>query len=181
MSIQPLLIDNVAFAKRNESLSGSLQLADCPRLAELLQTQQPKPQSTHSLSVNDVAVNVIQYKLSGETNAVGQHFLHLSLNSSLMTYCQRCLELMQLHLSLNFHYMIRDEHFDDLDVDYAEDSDDFDVQEASQVMDLYALIEDEIMMAAPIAPMHENDCLKAPMQSGDKPNPFAVLKGLIKP
>lgn len=180
MSIQPLLIDNIAFAKRNESVSGTLRLADCVRLTDLLQSQRPEPLSADFLSDNDPAVNVIDYALSGETNAVGQHYLHLVLNASLTTYCQRCLELMPLKLNLNFHYLISDKGFNDLEVDYVEDSDDFDVQEASQAMDLHALIEDEIIMATPIAPVHENNCVKAPMQSGDKPNPFAVLKGLIK-
>ena len=39
MSTQPLLIDNVAFAKRSERLAGTLLLADCPRLAEMLGSQ----------------------------------------------------------------------------------------------------------------------------------------------
>ncbi len=181
MNIQPLLIDNVAFAKRNESLSGVLRLADCSRLTELLQSQQPKKQSTKFLTDDDATVNVIHYALNGETNAPDQNFLHLSINSSLNIYCQRCLELMPLNMSLNFHYLIGNEHFKDLDTDYLEDTDDFDVIEASQAMDLHVLIEDEVMMAIPLAPMHENDCIKAPMQSGDKPNPFAALKGLIKP
>jgi uncharacterized protein len=47
-------------------------------------------------------------------------------------------------------------------------------------MDLQKLIEDEIIMATPIAPTHEGHCAQGTMQSGEKPNPFAVLKGLIK-
>jgi uncharacterized protein len=48
-------------------------------------------------------------------------------------------------------------------------------------MDVVQLIEDEIIMALPIAPTHEQNCGPQVMQSGEKPNPFAVLKGLIKP
>ena len=47
-------------------------------------------------------------------------------------------------------------------------------------MDIAALIEDEIIMALPIAPMHEVICGEVVTQSGEKPNPFAVLKGIIK-
>jgi len=47
-------------------------------------------------------------------------------------------------------------------------------------MDLLTLIEDEIIIATPIAPLHEGNCAHGTMQSGEKPNPFAVLKGLIK-
>jgi uncharacterized protein len=44
-------------------------------------------------------------------------------------------------------------------------------------MNLTELIEDELLIAMPIAPLHEADCIKATMQSGEKPNPFAILKG----
>lgn len=83
---------------------------------------------------------------------------------------------MPLKMKLDFNYLITD--IDDTDV---EDSDDIDLQEPSQTMDLIALIEDEIIMAMPIAPIHEEDCGAIATQSGEKPNPFAVLKGLIKP
>ncbi len=166
MSTQPLLIDNIAFAKRNDHLAGVLSLADCARLSELLKSQAQD--------------NVIEYSLEGETNSVGQHFLHLSLRSNLTTFCQRCLEAMPLKLDLNFHYLIGGVDFDHSEMGDVEDSDDFDLQEASQTMDLIALIEDEIIMAMPIAPAHESGCAAAVMQSGKKPNPFAVLKDLIK-
>ncbi|OGV75720.1 MAG: hypothetical protein A3I83_01295 [Methylotenera sp. RIFCSPLOWO2_02_FULL_45_14] len=185
MSIQPLQIDNIAFAKRGEHLTGDLSLADCSRLAELLASQVPnlKNGSADINALNSISMtdDNIHYTLDGETNAVGQHFLHLSLTSNLTTFCQRCLETMPLKLNLNFHYQIIDMNAKHLELDTAEDSDDFDVQEANQAMDLVALIEDEIIMATPIAPTHAHDCAVVAMQSGEKPNPFAVLKGLIKP
>ncbi len=184
MSIQPLLIDNIAFAKRNEHLAGALSLADCPRLAELLASQAPNVQhgSVDINALNNIMPNnKIHYILDGETNAMGQHFLHLTLTSNLTTFCQRCLEIMPLNLNLSFHYRISDANFNHSEIDDMEDSDDYDLQEASQSMSLIALIEDEVIMALPIAPIHEHDCAAAVTQSGEKPNPFAVLKGLIKP
>jgi len=179
MSSQSLLIDNIAFAKRNERLAGTLSLADCPRLLELLRSQAPDAGDAIYFR-NSMLNGVINFTLEGETNAVGQHFLHLSLDSNLTTFCQRCLEQMPLSLGLNFHYLISEVNTNNLDVAEAEGDDDFDLQEASQVMDLIALIEDEIIMAIPIAPTHEGECGQVSMQSGEKPNPFAVLKGLIK-
>ena len=180
MSTQPLLIDNVAFAKRNERLAGSLSLADCPRLAELLGSQA----SNSSVSLADKNSSsdnsVINFTINGETNAVGQHFLHLTLNATLNTYCQRCLEQMPLNLNLSFDYLISEIDADDSDVAHVEENDDYDIQEPSQAMDLQRLIEDEVIMATPIAPTHEGHCVQGAMQSGEKPNPFAVLKGLIK-
>jgi uncharacterized protein len=172
MNIQPILIDNIAFAKRREHLAGTFSLADCIRLSELLHTQ------AADNSKNDVQANdAIHYVLDGETDAMGQHFLHLLVTSNLTTICQRCLEPMPLKLNLKFDYLIGDNK---INVEEMEESDDFDIQEASQAMDLVALIEDEMLMALPIAPVHESDCGATVMQSGDKPNPFAALKGLIK-
>lgn len=166
MSTHPLFIDNIAFAKKNERLTGSLTLANCPRLSELSQANP---------SDNPTEV-VIDYLLEGKTDSVGQHLLYLSLTTNLTTTCQRCLGPMPLKMKLDFNYLITD--IDDTDV---EDSDDIDLQEPSQTMDLIALIEDEIIMAMPIAPIHDEDCGAIVTQSGEKPNPFAALKGLIKP
>lgn len=174
MSANPLFIDNINFAKKREHLAGSLGLADCTRLAELLAAQMPAAAKKYDMQAN------IVYSLDGEVNALGQPFLHLSLKVTLTTYCQRCLEKMPLDFNLHFDYLITDKVGDASDLEAIEDSDDYDLQEASQSMDLKALIEDEVIMALPIAPVHEVDCAHGKMQSGEKPNPFAVLKGLIK-
>ena len=175
MSTHPIFIDNVAFAKKNERLVGSLKLADCPRLFELLADATKNGQSKSS------DTGLISYVLQGNTDAVGQHYLHLTLKVKLVTTCQRCLNDMPLELALDFNYLIgevSDIEVEDGDID---GSDDIDLQQASPNMDILALIEDEIIMAMPIAPIHEEDCGTIVSQSGEKPNPFAVLKGLIKP
>lgn len=179
MNSQPLLIDNIAFAKRGEHLAGSLSLADCPRLAELLGSQAPAGSTTTARKESLQGSN-IDFTLNGETNAAGQHFLRLTLSGTLITYCQRCLEQMPLNLDLGFDYLVSNVNIDDVDTTELEDSDDYDLQEASQSMDLLTLIEDEIIMATPIAPLHAENCAHGTMQSGEKPNPFAALKGLIK-
>jgi uncharacterized protein len=180
MSIQPPLIDNIAFAKRGEHLAGVLPLVACSRLAELLASQAPNAANTLALSNGAVRDNNIHYTLDGEANAAGQYFLHLTLTSNLTTFCQRCLEVMTLNLNLNFHYRISDVSSSHLEIDGTEDNDDYDLQEASQTMSLTSLIEDELIMALPIAPAHGYDCATVSSQSGEKPNPFAVLKDLIK-
>ena len=51
--------------------------------------------------------------------------------------------------------------------------------EINSEMDVHELIEDELLLAMPIAPAHEGACSRLSMQSGEKPNPFAVLKGKV--
>ena len=177
MNSQSLIIDNVAFAKRGEHLTGQLAIAECPRLLAFLQSKAPDGADAdkHILATHDIA-----FSLTGEVDALGRYFLHLELSAALNTYCQRCLDSMILNLPLNFHYLISDAVAELAEDAFVDDSDDFDLQEPNQAMNVLSLIEDELIMAMPIAPTHDFDCSRLTMQAGDKPNPFAVLKGLIK-
>ncbi len=175
MSTPTLFIDNLAFAKKNDRLAGNLSLVDFPRLSELLL------QSAKVSKSNSGPAGSISYVLEGKTDAAGQHLLYLALTTDLTTTCQRCLNEMPLKLTLNFNYLIGDVADIDLVAAEIDNSDDMDMQQASQTMDIIGLLEDEIIMAIPIAPIHEDDCGEIVTQSGEKPNPFAVLKGLIKP
>ena len=175
MTNQPFFIDNVAFAKKNELLTGELALAECPRLNELL------IHSAENSNSNSLPAGSISYQLQGKTDAAGQHLLDLSLTTHLTTTCQRCLNEMPLKLVLKFNYLIGDVSDMDIESTEVDSTDDVDMQQASKTMDIVALIEDEIIMAMPIAPIHNQDCGEIITQSGEKPNPFAALKGLIKP
>ncbi|MDP3089006.1 MAG: YceD family protein [Methylotenera sp.] len=174
MTKHTLFIDNLAFTKKNECLIENLSLVDCSRLNELLLHAAV---ITHAIKK---PTGSISYKLQGSTDAAGRHLLNLSLTTNLTTTCQRCLGEMPLNLSLNFNYLIGEVSDTDLSSVEIDNSDDIDVQQASQNMDIIALLEDEIIMAMPIAPIHEGDCGVIVGQSGEKANPFAVLKGLIK-
>ena len=81
---------------------------------------------------------------------------------------------MMVNLNLNFDYLISS-----TEITEAEENDDTDWVEANHEMDVCALIEDELLLALPIAPTHAHDCSKLSTQSGDKPNPFAVLKNAL--
>ena len=174
MSQNTLLIDNIAFSKKNERIEGELSLKDCPRLEELMQ-------SLNLINPSKVGyTGLISYVLQGKTDAAGQHVLKLTILASLSTTCQRCLNAMPLNINLNFNYLIGEVSDTDVEMVDIDNSDDYDLQQPNKVMDLIALIEDEVIMAMPIAPMHEEACTKLVTQSGEKPNPFAVLKSLIK-
>lgn len=174
MTTQPFLIDNVAFAKKSERLAGELSLKDCVRLNDLL------IYTAENSKANNCPTGTINYQLQGKIDAAGQHLLDLAITTNLTTTCQRCLNEIPLKLSLTFNYLIGDISDTDIEAGDVDSADDVDVQQASQTMDIVALIEDEIIMAMPIAPIHNDDCGEIITQSGDKPNPFAVLKDFIK-
>jgi len=178
MNTSPLHIDNINFAKKGEHLTGQINIANCQRLVEMLQSQKPAQADSKR---QDLASSVIDFNLQGEVDAQGRCFIHVAVEASLHSYCQRCLEPILLPLKLSFSYLIAEvgEQGDgELPFD---EVDEYDVQEPDKAMDVQALIEDELIMALPIAPAHDDDCVNLIAQSGEKPNPFAVLKGLIKP
>lgn len=177
MNTVPLIIDNLSFARKGEQLSGKADLEAFPRLQEMLETQAP---SASKRLDRDAEPSVIDFLLRGEADAQGRCFIALEIDARLSTFCQRCLDPLALPFKLNFRYLIADvaEGLDDeLSLD---DNDEYDVQEPDRAMNVFALIEDELIMALPISPTHEFDCAQLITQAGDKPNPFAVLKGLIK-
>ena len=157
--MKPTLINNLEFAQKNLEITGDLNVAECQRLAETLSKSAETPAN-------------IRYTLAGAAKKLHLPSLHLSVDATLPVLCQRCLEAMQVTLNLTFDYLICESALDEMD-----ENDEMDWLEPAQRMNLGELIEDELLIAMPIAPVHATDCTKASMQSGDKPNPFAVLKG----
>ncbi len=156
-----LIINNLEFAQSQQIQAGEIEAASCERLLESLSAAGKGAQ--------------ISYKLTGAAKQLRNPSLHLHIDAQLPVTCQRCLGDMQVQLHLNFDYIICQEMPDETD-----ENDDTDWLEAAPDMDVQALMEDEILLAMPIAPMHAHDCSQQSMQSGEKPNPFAALKGLIK-
>ncbi len=156
------LINNLEIAKKQETLTGDITADDCERLIG---------------SVDSGALRAlkIRYEITGSASAFHLPSLHLSINASLPLVCQRCLESMLQDFSLSFDYVIHETEPEDFEGD-----EDVDWLETSREMNIVELVEDELLIAIPVAPMHENACKPLKLESGEKHNPFAVLKGLVK-
>lgn len=157
-------INNLEFANRQQKLTGDFPVSVLERLLETLKLTNKKAQLTP-----------IRYELTGHLEQFRQPSLHLRIETKLPLICQRCLEEMRTDFDLSFDYLVAHAATDAVD-----ENDVVDWLEVSSAMNLHELIEDELLLAVPFAPMHEADCGKLTMQSGEKPNPFAVLKGKIK-
>lgn len=160
--MKPILINNLEIAKSLEKLSGQLDAHDSDRLAEVTD-----PANQDKLKVH--------YALVGDGAKSHSPSMHLAVNAVLPLVCQRCLEAMQLDVSLAFVYMVSA-----AEPEEANESDEIDWVEPSREMNLTELIEDELLIAAPLASTHEHSCQPLKLESGEKPNPFAALKDLIK-
>lgn len=155
------LINNLEFSEKQLSLNDRIHVKYFKRLLEFL-----------DLSSLEVEVNVVEYQLSGVTVA-GHPGLRLVLQATLPMYCQRCLKPIEATVNVAYAYVLSHEEPQELD-------DELDWLEISRAMDVQALIEDELLMTIPIAPTHQHDCLTHKLSSGDKVNPFAVLKEKFK-
>lgn len=160
--MKPILINNLEVAKSQRKLSGEMAANDCERLADLINQEGSNTQK-------------IQYTLIGSMTKFYLPSLHLAIESTLSVTCQRCLESMPLALTLAHDYVVNESEPVEIEA-----GDDFDWVETSREMDLSALVEDELLMAIPLAPTHSHACKPAKQESGEKHNPFAALKVLVK-
>jgi uncharacterized protein len=158
------IINNLEFAQTQQKLVENFAVFDCKRLAEMLVIQD-----------ENIEPAAIYFELTGDYKRFRQPSLHLNIRAKLPVICQRCLDEMLVNLDLNFDYLISEKNVGALD-----ENDEIDWLEANNEMDLHELIEDELLLALPIAPTHAENCSKLSMQSGEKPNPFAILKDKFK-
>ncbi|MDX1914096.1 MAG: YceD family protein [Methylophilus sp.] len=157
--MKTVTINNLDFALKEQVISDAFPISSLIRLSELLNAEA-------------IYGAEVRFQLSGHSKSFRLPSLHLQLAVALPMICQRCLEAMEVPLNLNFDYVISD-------IEPIEDEliDDLDWLEASHNMDVIELIEDELLIALPIAPIHTIECKELQRESGEKPNPFAVLKG----
>lgn len=163
-----------AFANEGATLHDTILLQKMERLAQ--ETQALAPDS----SVSWQAKAELRPGAGSEESA----WLHLQAKTSLLLVCQRCMTPVATPLEVDqwYRFVATEE------VAMAQDDDaEEDLLVMSPDFDLLAVLEDELLMALPLVPMH-TQCPVAPvLQAGEdalvaevseKPNPFAVLSAL---
>lgn len=112
--------------------------------------------------------------------------MHLQAHARLALTCQRCLQPVELPVAVDRDFLFVD---DEAAAAALDDESEEDVLVTSRAFDLPALVEDELLMALPIAPRHET-CPPVSLEVADpgfeaaeaepRKNPFAQL-GKLKP
>ncbi len=157
---QQIVINSLSFAREGRSLQGELPLSGLERLQDVLA---------------DVS-GTVRYSLQGRVGRQGKPQLLLDVEGIAPVVCQRCLGLYAYPLSIaSTLELIADEAEISQD-ELEDDSRDFLV--AQKEMDVAALIEDEIILALPSAPRHEECELPGSSERGTKVSPFAALSAL---
>lgn len=165
-----------ALAASGEPLVGVMPLQKLERLAQESIGLQP------GLMVNWQAAAELRVGSTGQPDT----WLHLEANTTVPMTCQRCMGAVQTPLQIDQWYrFVASEEIAMAEDDASEE----DLLVMAPQFDLLALLEDELLMALPLVPMHEV-CPVAPLLSasdlgGDvdeeaRPHPFAALAQLKK-
>lgn len=157
-----VVLDGLDFARSGRQLHVGVDTSALPRLVEVL--------------VGDSGE--LDCHVFGEVDGEGNAFLVLEIAGSLALQCQRCLGTVVFPLALASRLLLVPPGHAWPDEELAEDG--FDAVEAGRNMALLQLIEDEVLLALPIAPCHE--ACEPPVGSDEEnePSPFAVLGKLKK-
>ena len=154
------LIDSVDFARNGKEIRGEIAVSELSGLSDML------AKSDGSLTY------IVRGYREGDSDMLG-----VSLQGTCTLRCQRCLGELEYPVSLESKLRL-------LPADRlgeADEDDDVDAIEAEPRLDVLALIEEELLLELPFAPMHpEGECAPATNDLQQKASPFAVLAGLKK-
>jgi uncharacterized protein len=165
MSHQPV-IDGFEFATAGATQEGKLPLAGFPRLKDVL--------------VSDAGE--VTYALRGVRDARGRPSLRLSVEGTLLLRCQRCLGTLAYDVQAE-QLLVLASSQEEIDAEPAT-VDQPDRVIAGKEMPVRDLVEDELILALPYAPRHE-DCEPrqegiAVQSEGAMDSPFAGLRGMMQ-
>ena len=177
--LNPQRLDVAALADRTQHLQGQWPLADLPRLNE-----PGEPPATPG-SVLEWTAHAERRPVRG---APPELWLHLQAQAEVLRTCQRCLQPVALPLQVrrSFLFAATEAQAEAWDAE----RDDADVLVLTKSLDLQELVEDELLLALPLVPRHEQcpQPLVAPLQASptdevspepdNRDNPFSILAQL---
>lgn len=130
---QAEVIDGLQFAHAALERRGSVGMERLPRLAQLR-----------------CSTEGLEYRLRGGRAGNGKPCLRLSVVGSLEMVCQRCLDPIQVPIAIDAELQLAENARE-----ISEADDEIDRVIASRHMDVASLVEDEVILALPMAPRHE--------------------------
>ena len=170
----PQRLDVRVFSRDGATLSGQAPLAQWARL--------------RAESEDGLVSPPVRWQARGEAvsevGAQDQVWLHLQVNAVLPLLCQRCLSpvLTAVDVDRSFRFVA-----DEATAMALDDEEEEDLLVISREFNLIDLVEDEVILAMPLVPLHDTCPEPLPMSVEDprfeqeeekRPHPFAALAGL---
>jgi uncharacterized protein len=162
------VIDVAEFAFQEKTLAGEIRARDLQRLQDLIVPGE----------------EMLRYEIHGAFSARREAQITCTIHGSILLECQRCLGTFNhvVDLCSTLVFVADESHLPAIE----DEDESVDYVVAEKTLDVLALIEDEVILALPLAPRHEaGECKEsAARQITDaKPSPFAALsklKGISK-
>jgi uncharacterized protein len=165
-ALTELVLDGLEFARCGRALSGIVSFADLPRLADVLA----------DVLADDCGHFTVS--LEGHRDDEGKSWLDLKISGEPMVYCQRCLAGVSFPLSIESRLQLIPPGGQWPDDDLEDDS--CDAISAENALSVLSLVEDEVLLALPIAPRHEQCEPPGAAVNEYGASPFAVLAAFRK-
>lgn len=173
-SFDPRRLDVAALAAEAGELSGEWPLAAMARLSA-----SAMPEASPEALVRWA----VQGELRPVTGGQAEVWLHLQAEISLALCCQRCLGPVTdtVHLDRPLRFVADERQAAELDAEMEDD-----VLALERELDLQELVEDELLLALPLVPRHDQCPAPLPLPADEpeveeRPNPFAALAALKRP
>ena len=154
------VIDAISFARKSESLQGKIAISSLTRVRDDLASTQGE----------------IEFRLQGGMDGRQRPSLILSISGQGTLTCQRCLADMAHRLDVRSQLVLVTSETELPDLD--DEDQDVDVVVASSKLNVLDLLEDEIMLALPLAPKHDFECVDPNITDDDAAavrRPFSIL------
>ena len=138
----PVQIDPIRLAVSRQQLHGELEISRLTRLSELLTSNE----------------GVVKIQLDFDVDVNKIHYVRGSIEADVSMCCQRCLKTMPWHLKtdVSLAFIAHEHKIDELVAEYEPY-----ILDADPVV-LSDLIEDEVLLALPQVPLHEeSECSPA--------------------
>lgn len=134
-------VEPLRMVERHEALSGELDVRKLETASE-------------SLAEGTGPANVA-WHIAGIRNDDGRPALELTLRGALPLTCQRCLETFEWPLQQQTHVLLAR---DDAELKALDETTDDEVILGSKPIGAHALVEDELLLSMPFAPVHPDAC-----------------------
>ena len=154
------ITDAFVFAREGRVLEGTLAVSELERLHDLLA---------------DVSGELV-FSLFGAKGKRGEYTLRLRVSGLISLACQRCLGAISFDLDIDNLLELVPEGADMSQDELEDDTRDF-LPVAGELF-VAELVEDEVLLALPVAPRHEKCGFPGAADAGERVNPFATLAGL---
>ena len=162
----PKEIDPLRLAQNGLKLTGQLAIADMPRLVQSLQSSE----------------GVVDVDIAFDVDEINTPYMRGEFITTATMTCERCMKAMQVNLKVNclLAMVTNERKIEGL----AEQYDPWLLETSDDIL-LSSVVEDELILALPLVPRHDEACLPAEHWSAgetlieeEKVSPFAILSTL---